>query len=214
MTLATKIIVIRHGETTWNLDGRFQGYGDSPLTEKGVAQAQAVGKRMKKVPFDFLYSSDLTRAHRTAQCIAAETQHEIRLDTRLRERNLGIFQGKTRAEFIAAYPDVFAAYQADLLDYVIPEGESFRQCYQRCISCFEELAQQHVGKTVVMVTHGGILANLLKHTLKIPLEAPRNFHVWNASLNIFSYSQSGWSLERWGDSCHEEKLQHEGGADF
>jgi broad specificity phosphatase PhoE len=142
MTLATQIIVIRHGETTWNLDGRFQGYGDSPLTEKGVAQAQAVGKRMKKVPFDLLYSSDLTRAHRTAHCIATETHHEIMLDPRLRERNLGIFQGKTRAEFSAAYPDIFAAYQADLLDYVIPEGESFRQCYQRCIACFEEIAQQ------------------------------------------------------------------------
>jgi probable phosphoglycerate mutase len=211
---ATKMIVIRHGETTWNLDGKYQGHADSPLTKRGLAQAHAVGKRMKKLPFDVLYSSDLTRAHRTAQCIATETARDIVLDLRLRERNLGIFQGMCREEFIVKYPEIYAQYQADLLHYVIPQGESIQQCYQRCIGCFEEIAQHHAGQTVVAVTHGGILANLLKHTFQIPLESPRNFHVWNASLNIFSYDRGQWSLERWGDCCHEEKFEHEGGADF
>ncbi|MEZ5672465.1 MAG: histidine phosphatase family protein [Thiotrichaceae bacterium] len=210
----TKLIVIRHGETTWNLDGRYQGHADSPLTERGIAQAEAVGKRMKKQPFDVLYSSDLTRAYRTAQCIAIEAGQEIKIDTQLRERNLGIFQGMCKGEFVQQHPEIYAKYQANLLDYVIPQGESFRQCYQRSIQCFEILAQRHTGATVVAVTHGGILANLLKHVLNIPLQAPRNFHVWNASLNIFSYDQHVWTLESWGDRCHEVIFEHEGGADF
>jgi broad specificity phosphatase PhoE len=211
---ATKMVVIRHGETLWNLDGRYQGHADSPLTKKGIAQAEAVGKRMKQYPFDVLYSSDLTRAYRTAQCIATNTQQEIVIDTRLRERNLGIFQGMCREEFVQQHPEIYAQYQANLLDYVIPQGESIRQCYQRSMECFETIAQHHAGATIVLVTHGGILANLLKCALNIPLQAPRNFHVWNASLNVFSYDQHGWTLESWGDRCHEAKFEYEGGADF
>jgi 2,3-bisphosphoglycerate-dependent phosphoglycerate mutase len=211
---ATKMVVIRHGETLWNLDGRYQGHADSPLTEKGIAQAEAVGKRMKQYPFDVLYSSDLPRAYRTAQCIATNTQQKIVIDTRLRERNLGIFQGMCREEFVQQHPEIYAQYQANLLDYVIPQGESIRQCYQRSMEYFETLAQHHAGATIVLVTHGGILANLLKCALNIPLQAPRNFHVWNASLNVFSYDQHGWTLESWGDRCHEATLEYEGGADF
>src|SRR5215217_4614172 len=89
----TQLIIVRHGQTEWNIRGIRQGFLDSPLTTKGLAQAKALGQRLGREKFTALYSSDLGRALQTAQEIANVTGHEIVTDARLRERHLGIFQG-------------------------------------------------------------------------------------------------------------------------
>ncbi len=89
----TTLVLVRHGETAWNVEGRIQGHLDVPLNETGLAQAAAVGKRFRSERFDAIYSSDLIRAFRTASPVVANPEVDIIRDPRLRERHLGVLQG-------------------------------------------------------------------------------------------------------------------------
>jgi len=201
---ATKIIIIRHGETTWNKMGRCQGQLDSPLTETGIAQAKALAERMADTEFDVLYSSDLGRTRDTAKFIAQKTNQTINFDARLRERHFGVREGLTLKEFEAQHPQAYAAFKSEDPDY--PIGESMTEFYHRCVTCLEDLAERHFGKVVAIVTHGGVITSLFKYTLLLPITTPRLYKGWNTSVNIVSYyhSKEKWLLETWGDVQHLE----------
>jgi len=198
----THLIAIRHGETEWNSAGRFQGHLNSELNAEGRAQAQALGERMAAERFDLLLSSDLGRALQTASAIAMRTGHEILVDARLRERRMGIFQGLTPAEVQERYPQEYTRFKSHDPDYVIPEGESVRQLFERCIACFADLAERHAGLTLATITHGGVLAVLYRHARTMPLEAPRDFLLHNTGVNRFRYRRGTWELQSWGDIAH------------
>lgn len=204
MSQPTQLFLVRHGETLWNIERRFQGYLDSPLTKAGIQQTQAIGNRLQNEQFDVVYSSDLGRAFQTAQAITTQTGQSIIQEKQLREKNLGIFQSLNHEEIVARYPEENARYRSYDPDYIIPEGESARQFYHRCAAIMTRLAEQHNGKKVLVVTHGGVISMFLKHVLGIPLKAPRRFHVLNTSINVFSYNHHDnvWNLDRWGDTCH------------
>lgn len=201
---STRFIIVRHGETEWNIQGIRQGHLDSPLTAKGLAQAQALAARFRPDSYEAVYSSDLGRAYETAKTIARHTGHEVVVDSRLRERNLGIFQGLTSEAIRENYPEEYAIHRNNGPDYVIPSGESFREQVTRNISCLEELAGKHAGESILIVTHGGVLSGLFRYALSIPLEAPRRFIFKNACVNVFNYDQDHWMLETWGDLSHLE----------
>jgi probable phosphoglycerate mutase len=198
----TRFIVVRHGETAWNVEGRYQGHRDSPLTGQGNEQARALANRLVRHTFTVLYSSDLGRAARTAQIIAEATGHSVRVDARLRERNLGILQGLTEGDAPAQFPKEFKRFKVGGPDYVIPEGESMRQRYACVVDCFEDLANRHGGEQVVVVAHGGVLSSLFRRTVGIALEVPRHFRFANASWNVFARIEGRWWLETWGDVSH------------
>lgn len=198
----TRVILLRHGETVWNLDGRYQGQLDSPLTPSGLAQARALGKRLAGIKFAALYSSDLGRALQTAACFAEFSAHEIRIEPRLRERHLGIFQNQHKAGLKQQFPDEYRLFKSGGPDHVLPQGESGRQAADRTHACLEELARRHPGETIVVVAHGGTISALLRHTLAIPLAAPRRFERANASWNVFKFEDGKWFLETWGDVSH------------
>jgi len=198
----TRVIVVRHGETAWNIEKRWQGHLDSPLTPKGMSQARGLSRRLIDQRFNALYSSDLGRACRTAEIISAATGHGAVLDARLRERNLGVFQGLTSEEIRAHHPEAYERYRARDPDHVPPGGESLRHQVERNLFCFEELAQKHFGEAIAAVTHGGVLSGLFRHVLSIPLDAPRRFEFPNGSLNVFTYGDGYWTLQTWGDISH------------
>ncbi len=198
----THLIAIRHGETEWNCVGRFQGHLNSELNAEGRSQAQALGARLAAERFDLLLCSDLGRALQTASAIAMHTGHEILVDARLRERRMGIFQGLTPTEVQERYPGDYARFKSHDPDYVIPEGESARQLFRRCVDCFTELAERHTGLTLATVTHGGVLAMLYRHARAMPLEAPRDFPLHNTGVNRFRHRQGAWELQSWGDIAH------------
>lgn len=202
----TSILLTRHGETEWNLAHRMQGHLDSPLTPQGLAQAEALAEHLKLHTFTAVYSSDLHRAYQTAQCVVAKTGQTVVTDVRLRERNLGIFQGSHKQELETRFPEEFRCYLSRDPTYVIPEGESKKQFFDRCVDYFEEIVQQHPNGTVLVVAHGGVLINLFKHVLAIPLATPRHFSIANASLNLFFHAEGQWRLESWGDVCHLRAL--------
>jgi 2,3-bisphosphoglycerate-dependent phosphoglycerate mutase len=197
-----QLIIVRHGETQWNIAGIRQGHLDSPLTERGSAQAKALARRLAHETFSALYSSDLGRALDTAKLISELTGHEVITDARLRERHLGIFQGLSGEEIKAKYPEEYRLHRSMGPDYVIPGGESMRQQVERNVRCLTEIAKCHSRETIVVVTHGGVLSGFLRHTLSIPLGAPRRFEFVNAGLNVFAYDDGEWYLQTWGDISH------------
>jgi probable phosphoglycerate mutase len=199
----TQLILVRHGETLWNIERRMQGHRDSPLTDKGLLQARLAGRRLKDEAFSALYSSDLGRAHQTARCIADETGHSIIGDARLRERHFGAFEGLTAAEIAARYPEDYERFRLRDPDYAVPGGESAAAFSARCLACLEEIAQRHYGEPVVVVTHGLVLDALYRAATGLDHRAARPVPLLNASLNVFRYrGGAGWLLERWGDVDH------------
>ena len=198
----THVIIVRHGQTEWNIRGIRQGHFDSNLTERGIAQAKALAQRLAREHFTALYSSDLGRAVQTAKEIAGLTGHEVITDARLRERHLGIFQGLNGDEITAKYPEERRQFRTLGPDYVIPGGESMRQQVARNVAYLNELALKHRGEQIVVVTHGGVVSGFFRHTLEIPLEAPRRFEFVNAGLNVFAREEEIWLLLTWGDVSH------------
>ena len=211
----TTLLAIRHGETLWNEEKRYQGHGDSPLTETGRNQVAALGRRMKKIRVDALISSDLGRAQETASIVADYTGHPLELDSRLRERNYGVLEGLTVHEIKARHSKILNQLNSDDPDYIIPEGESHRQQYQRNVEFIEELLTKRSGATVAVVAHGGVLDSIFRYIARLPLDQPRCFVTINASLTIIThgsfYGTARWVIETWGDIGHLDGIgQHPG----
>jgi probable phosphoglycerate mutase len=198
----TRFIVVRHGETAWNAEGRIQGHLDSPLNEEGLAQALLVGERLAREPLDALYASDLGRVRQTVQPLLDRTRIEAHLTERLRERCLGVFQGLTSGECQARHPEAYARFHARDVDHAVPGGESIRQVHQRVSALFEELARGHPGQLLVVATHGGVLDALYRFVTGTPLVRLRDFPIYNASLNWIRCVDGRWTLDRWGDISH------------
>ena len=142
----TVLILIRHGETLWNTQQRMQGSLDSDLTPKGESQIKALGEWMKEVPFDYLYCSDTARAHKTAEAISKITRHNLNFDKRLREKNLGVFEGLTSEEARKRYPENFQKFKTAGASYVIDQGESTQQLLERSLDAIEEIRDRHPQK--------------------------------------------------------------------
>jgi probable phosphoglycerate mutase len=208
----TTLLVIRHGETVWNSEQRFQGHGDSPLTESGRNQVVALGRRMEEIKFDTLISSDLGRTQETAAIIADFTGHAVELDSRLRERNYGVLEGLSIHEIKAKHSKVLNQLKTDDPDFILPGGESHRQHYQRNVAFIEELLAKKSGATVAVVAHGGVLDSIFRYVASLPLDQPRCFITTNASLTIVShgnfYETTRWVIETWCDAAHLNGISH------
>jgi probable phosphoglycerate mutase len=201
-----KLIAIRHGETEWNIQSREMGQLDSALTVRGIQQARAIAKRLSRRRFDALYCSDLGRAIRTAQIISAETGVEAVIDPGLRERNMGIFQGLTRAEMSEQFPLEYLEYRRVRHTFRIPKGESGQDRLARSIRVLTEIAMRHVDETVVVVTHGGFLMGFFEHVLGMTPGNGWRFRQENAAFNCFEHLNGTWSLVTWNETSHLDDL--------
>lgn len=206
MSDSTKVILIRHGETDWNLSGRWQGHADSPLSQRGVSQAEAVGNRMQHEEVDFFFTSDLGRAKHTSRLLGRISGWKATPLETWRERDLGVLEGLTTDEMLVQYPKEFHSFRNDGPDYQVPGGESFSKFYKRCSGALENLMELHAGKRIAVVTHGGVLGAIFRYVLKIPLETRRNFLLLNCSVNRIEKNHLGWNLVSWGDVSHLKGL--------
>ena len=207
----TVLILIRHGETLWNTQLRMQGSLDSDLTPKGESQIKALGERMKKVPFDYLYCSDSGRARKTADAISKNTGHTLNFDKRLREKNLGIFEGLTSEEAREQYPEIFQLFKTAGANYVIDQGESTQQLLDRALEVIEEIRIRHPQKVTVLVTHGGVVRVLMKHVLGVPLDAPTQFMISNTGIFRLVWRDK-WIVAEMGAVPHLEKKNNVPGS--
>ncbi len=200
--MTTRFIVVRHGETEWNVAGRVQGQLDSALTPSGRAQAVAIARRVATEPFDLIVSSDLGRAMDTARCIAAHRAIPVIPDARIRERHFGVGQGHTYEELDLKWPNVFTRGGRTDPDIVVPDGETRRQFQERVCGAFEALAREHDGRRIVVVCHGGVLAALYRIINGIALVEPHRIPIANASYNAIAFEAPAWAIEAWGDTAH------------
>ena len=200
--VATRVCIIRHGETDWNVEKRIQGHTDVPLNETGRAQALAMAFNAAHHRFHAIYSSDLVRTLETARVLAQREDQQVKLLPQLRERHFGIFQGITAAEAAALYPAAYAHYVARDLDYDFETGESLRQLSERVADGIDWLVRHHGGQTIAAVSHSGVLDVVYRRATGRPLHTPRDFKIPNCGLNWFHFDGHGWHLEAWADRHH------------
>ncbi|MET0718473.1 MAG: histidine phosphatase family protein [Pseudoxanthomonas sp.] len=199
--MKTTVVLVRHGETDWNIEGRIQGHTDIPLNEIGVAQADATGKRLRGEHFDAIYSSDLARAYSTALPAVADASRIVR-EPRLRERNLGVLQGLDGAEARAKQPAAWKVFKARDPGAMLEGGESLGHFARRAVMFVEEAVARHAGGRLLIVTHGGLLDAIYRHATGMAPSADRDFPIYNASVNVLSHDAGRWRVESWGDISH------------
>jgi len=198
----SRVTVVRHGETEWNLSRRVQGQKNSQLTDTGIKQAELTSEALKDEKFDVLYSSDLQRARETAEIINRPHNLEHRIEIDLRERDFGIMEGYTLAEVQEKFPEVYSGYKSRDESYIIPDGENLVNLYGRVKNAVNRIVGENQGKHILIVTHGGVMDCMLRRVFDYPLSGMRTFSLYNASINRFSVVNEKWFLEEWGNINH------------
>jgi len=200
----TELLFIRHGETVWNRQQRFQGQIDVPLKATGIWQAGRLAERLAREPIDAIYSSDLSRAFDTARAIGAVVGLEPEPHLGLRERAFGIFEGHTVDEIAVRWPDDLRHWRARDPAWVIPQGESGQQCIDRVLAALHDLVLAYAGRRLAVVAHGGVLDVAYRHARGLAWDAPRGHVMLNASINRVQGRASPLHLtiDTWGDITH------------
>lgn len=206
----TRILAIRHGETAWNVGARVQGHRDIGLNALGQQQARQLAQALAEGECpEVLYSSDLSRAHDTAQAIAARCGLVLHSEPGLRERCFGAFEGCTLDEVQASAPVLAARWRRREPEFEPPGGgESLLAFSARCLDTVLRLAARHPGVTVAMVAHGGVLDCLYRAARGLPLDTSRTWSIDNASINRLLCADGYLSVIGWGDVMHLDDGQH------
>lgn len=185
-----RVVLWRHGRTTWNADGRFQGQADPPLDVVGQEQSQEAAQYLALDPPDLILTSDLVRARSTAQALTRLIDTPVTVEPRLREIDLGSWQGLTRAEVAASHPEQFTEWLAGhaVLDR---GGETRAQLDARVLEALRDVEVEHV----LLVTHGGTSRSIIEVLLDLPPQTGR----WLAVLGNCHWSHlerlaAGWQL--------------------
>lgn len=199
---ATRILAIRHGETAWNVDTRVQGHLDLPLNDTGRWQATRMAAALADEGIEVIYTSDLWRAHDTAQALAEVIGLAPIPDAGLRERCFGHFEGLTFAEIGARWPEDARRWMRRDPAFGPTGGERLVDFYARIEATATRLVAAHPGQTVALVAHGGVMDCLYRAALRLALDAPRTWQLGNASINRLLYTPGGFTLVGWNDTSH------------
>lgn len=195
------LILVRHGETEWNAQRRYQGQTDVPLSELGRRQAELVAERLAGQKIDVIYASDLKRAWETAQPFAKQSGLQVVADPRLRELKFGILEGLTFDEAQEHHPEMIAAWLEDFSN--TPDGgESIEAFQARLVSLLNDLKQKYDEQVVLLVAHGGPLSEILRIILELSREKRWYLEIENASVSEVSIAEDYIALKRLNDTCH------------
>ena len=197
-----RLILVRHGETAWNKEGRFQGQSLVELNERGSSQARRVAKALIPMRPTALYSSPLPRTLMTAEEISRELSIPVVPLEGIKEVNLGELEGITGQEMRARYAEVYSAWRQDPSDLVFPGGESIRQLQQRAWRAIEEIQRAHPEDAIVAVAHNFAIRAILCAFLGLPLS---RFHLLRVDLGSISVIQANSRFRQVlniNDKCH------------
>jgi len=202
----TELILIRHGETDWNRELRFQGQVDVPLNAVGLEQARRLGERLAGEVVHGVVCSDLVRARQTASPIHQRNSGlataELLLDAALREQHFGALEGLRVPDIQATQPAVWARWIEFQEDFAPSGGESTRQFHSRVMTALRALAQERRQQTLVVVTHGGVLDMVYRTARGLPLSGPRQSEIPNAGLNRVRLDAQAVEILSWADTQH------------
>jgi broad specificity phosphatase PhoE len=202
-----KLLLIRHGQSLGNAEGRVQGIFDSPLSDEGRAQARALGRRLEREGWQLaaVYASDLSRALETAEIVMAGFDVPIVPDARLREYDAGVLNGIIWKEVEHRYPEIWHGLQHSPVWVPIPGEEGAEAFHERLAAALADIRSRHgEGEEVALVSHGGSLGMILTHLLGLDVGRHTPFHFGNASLSIVEFGRRGPFLRLMNDTCHLE----------
>jgi probable phosphoglycerate mutase len=203
----TSLIFIRHGETDWNRQGRFQGQIDVPLNTMGQAQADRLGQRLADEPVDVLVCSDLQRTQATAAPLARALGLQPRLQPLWREQHFGVLEGLDVPTIQREHGPLWSQWIRHEADYALPGGaESNNAFYARVGQALDDLLAQHAGQRVAVVTHGGVLDMLWRRVHRLPLQGPRACDIPNTGINRLRWRGDALVIEHWADAAHLQGL--------
>jgi probable phosphoglycerate mutase len=200
----TRVLVIRHGETDWNVAARIQGLTDIPLNALGRQQAARLARALADETLHAVYTSDLQRARDTAAALAQACGAPLREDTGLRERHFGHFEGATFEEIAQRWPEDALRWRQRDPDFGPTGGEALQAFFDRSVAAAYRLAAAHAGQTIALVAHGGVLDCLYRAATRLELQAPRTWQVGNATVNRLLWTPEGFTLVGWNDTTHLE----------
>lgn len=187
----TIIGLIRHGITDWNNEYRAQGLADIPLNAVGQRQAELLAQRLKNEDWDYIYSSDLSRALETAEIIGRIKNIDVRIDERLREMNCGLIEGTTEQDRVNKW-----GYGWSKLDLGM---ESNDDIISRGVECFMDLSERHPDKKVLVVSHGALIGLSLK---KLIPHYDTSEHLHNTSVTILNKAEPRWDCKLYNCITH------------
>ena len=200
--MTTKIIIVRHGQTTWNVENRFRGSQDIPLDETGIAQAQAVSRRLASEKIATVYSSRLQRAMKTAEIIAAPHGVVPISSDGLSNINYGELEGRLISEIAQELPEFYRALLETPHLVQFPGGNTLNELTTRSIASLQEMIAKHPNETIVAVSHQVVTRVLICAILGLD-----NSHHWEISqdvccINVFRYKKNRFIVDRINDTCH------------
>lgn len=205
----TDVLVVRHGQTYGNIDGKFYGHSETELTAVGIQQAQALGRKLAARQIDAAYASDLTRAADTARHILAGRTPlpELRIDDRLREMHYGEWElldvPAIREKDATLMRDFFAARA-----HGAPGGETIQQVRQRMVAAVRDAVRTHEGQTILVVSHGNAIMALFAELLGVPVENTWQFDVRNTSISHLHFRKTGRPvLMSFNDMAHADGIK-------
>ncbi|MDF1484264.1 histidine phosphatase family protein [Ramlibacter sp. H39-3-26] len=202
----TELILVRHGETDWNRELRFQGHMDVPLNAAGLEQARRVAERLAGEAAHHLACSDLLRARQTAEPLVRQLWPGLRLDmvanAALREQHFGMMEGLRWQDIERDHPEAWAHWRTFGADSGMPGGETRREFHARVMAALRALAAAHAGRTLVVVTHGGVLDMVWRTARGTGLDGPRQSEIPNAGINRVRLAGEAVEILQWADTRH------------
>jgi 2,3-bisphosphoglycerate-dependent phosphoglycerate mutase len=198
----TELVLIRHGETDWNRQLRFQGQVDVPLNATGHEQARRVAERLAGESFDHLYASDLIRTQQTAQPSVERLGLKGISDAALREQNFGSVDGMRTEDIQTGHPEAWARWVQFREDFSFEGGESVRQFHARVMGAVRRLVAAHTGQTLLVVTHGGVLDMIYRSARGLSLSGPRQCDIPNGGINRVRFEGETVDILQWAEAQH------------
>lgn len=209
-----RLLLIRHGESSGNAEARLQGHLDYPLSDRGRLESERLAERLAGDSIDVLLTSPLLRARETAEIVARQLGFTPAEHDALKERDVGEAAGLTRAEIIARFPDFVRARTEGRTEMNIPGWESDAAFGQRVEQALSTMTNGHDGRTVAAVTHGGMIAQICRLVLKMPIVRPGPFMTSNAGITELEVQDGEFDTLRMprirlvtlNDICHLDGL--------
>jgi alpha-ribazole phosphatase len=198
----TRLLLVRHGETHWNVERRFQGQQDSPLTERGRWQVERLAARLRPLQLAAVYSSDLQRTMETARPLADGHALPVQPVEALREANFGQYEGATFAELVERFGDAVIQWANDPVEAAPPDGETLRALHERVAAFMHEVVARHRGQTVLLVGHGGSVRAAVMEAIGLDRRRFRSLRMDNASLSVLEGNGVHDTLILFNDTAH------------
>jgi broad specificity phosphatase PhoE len=202
--MSATLILVRHGQTDWNVNGRYMGWMDEALNEEGLRQAERVAQRLDQWPISAVYSSPLKRAVRTAEIVARPHCVAVQTIEELGEMRLGGWEGMFAGDIAAKYPELWKTWRTNPGDFRMPGGESLGEVRGRVVRAFGRIMDKSKGKMVLAVTHDVVVRLLVAHCLGVSADIYRRLEVGNSSVTVIERDGVKLRLRVLNDTGHLE----------